>query len=136
MAKVETMSSTTRAFQMLDLLAQPPSHLGRLTNAGELEMSPATAHRMPTTLCTAGYVERETDTKRYRVNEEGAVGGDGVSRWELVTVTVCGGGSKWAVALRRNWRVAALAFERARKTLLALHPGGVATALKGGLRDG
>ena len=109
MARVETMSSTLRAFQVMDLLAQSPYELSLSAIAGELDLAPATAHRVTATLCAAGYVEQESESKRYRLSaavgglpsgvfgfagDGGAgmwIGPPGDDRWRLVVVSAhCG----------------------------------------------
>ena len=52
------MSWTLRAFEVIDLLAQPPYEVSLSTITGELDLA-------PTTLRSAGYVEQERESKRY-----------------------------------------------------------------------
>ncbi len=84
MARVETMSSTLRAFQVMDLLAQSPYELSLSAIAGELDLAPATAHRVTATLCAAGYVEQESESKRYRLAGKALWAGTGYLRRSAV----------------------------------------------------
>jgi DNA-binding IclR family transcriptional regulator len=80
MARTEAMSSTLRALEVLDLLAQPPYELTLSTIGLELGLAPATAHRLTATLCAAGYAEQDSESRRYRLAGKALWAGTGYLR--------------------------------------------------------
>lgn len=63
----ESMSSTLKCFQVLELLASEPYEIPLTEVAGSLGMPPASAHRMIATLVEAGMVEQDSTTRHYRL---------------------------------------------------------------------
>lgn len=61
------MSSCLKCFQALELLAAPPYELSLTDIAIALSLPVASAHRIMTTLCSAGAAEQHGKTKWYRL---------------------------------------------------------------------
>lgn len=66
-ARKESMSSTLKCFQMLDLLAQEPYEFPLSDLAARLDQPLATAHRLAATLVEAGFAEQDSASRRYRI---------------------------------------------------------------------
>lgn len=80
----ESMTSTLRCFQVLELLAHEPYEFSLSELAGRLEQPPATAHRMMATLVEAGFAEQDGATRRYRLAGKALWAGAGYLRNSLV----------------------------------------------------
>jgi IclR family transcriptional regulator, KDG regulon repressor len=63
----ESMSSSLKCFQVMELLAEEPYELALTEIAAQLELPLASAHRIVATLCEAGFVEQEALARRYRL---------------------------------------------------------------------
>jgi DNA-binding IclR family transcriptional regulator len=64
----EVMSSSIRAFRVLELIASEPFEWGLMEVANALSMSKATTHRMLTTLMEAKFISYEPRLRRYFVS--------------------------------------------------------------------
>jgi len=63
----ETMSSSLKCFQAMELLASEPYELGLSEISIELALPLASAHRVIATLCQAGLAEQDGATRKYRL---------------------------------------------------------------------
>lgn len=63
----ESMSSSLKCFQVMDLLAAEPYELALSEIAARLGMPIASAHRAAATLAEAGFVEQDPATRHYRL---------------------------------------------------------------------
>lgn len=64
----ESMSSTLKTFEALELLAREPYELSLSDIGAELEQPLPTVHRILATLTEAGYVEQDPASRRYRIS--------------------------------------------------------------------
>jgi len=63
----ESMSSTLRCFEVLEVLAQEPYEAPLSDIAVRLDLPLTTAHRLVATLVEAGFVEQDKPSRRYRM---------------------------------------------------------------------
>ena len=79
-ARRESMTSTLKCFQVLELLAQEPYEFPLSELAGRLDQPLATAHRLMATLVEAGFAEQDGATRRYRLAGKALWAGAGYLR--------------------------------------------------------
>jgi IclR family acetate operon transcriptional repressor len=76
----ESMSSSLKCFQALELMASEPYELALSEIAAALSLPLASAHRVIATLCEAGMAEQEIATRRYRLTGKALWMGTGYLR--------------------------------------------------------
>jgi len=76
----ESMTSTLKCFQVLELLAQEPFEFPLSELATRLEQPLATVHRLAATLVEAGFVEQDGASRRYRLAGKALWAGAGYLR--------------------------------------------------------
>lgn len=79
-ARRESMSSTLKCFQALELLAQEPYEFALSDLAYRLEKPLASMHRLVATLVEAGFVEQDSASRRYRLAGKALWAGAGYLR--------------------------------------------------------
>lgn len=79
-ARRESMSSTLKCFQALELLAQEPYEISLSDLAKRLNQPLASAHRLVATLVAAGFVEQDAANRRYRLAGKALWAGAGYLR--------------------------------------------------------
>jgi IclR family KDG regulon transcriptional repressor len=79
-ARRESMSSTLKCFQALELLAQEPYEFPLSELAARLEQPLASVHRLVATLVEAGFAEQDGASRRYRLAGKALWAGAGYLR--------------------------------------------------------